>query len=158
MKFVYTFFVMFFALAACTQSTETLKGDTFGAQVVSDQYIDFDGLMAQLARKDTVNTTMQATVSEVCQAKGCWMTLHGADQSSEVMVRFKDYGFFVPKNISGRKVVVQGQAYKTVVPVSELRHYAEDAGKSKEEIAKITEPEETFAFLATGVIVLTEGE
>jgi len=69
-------------------------------------------------------------------------------------VRFKDYGFFVPKDISGKDVIVEGKAYSTEVSVEELRHYAEDAGKSKEEIMAITEPEQTYAFLATGVRVI----
>lgn len=156
MKFIQTALVLFVALSACTQSTEQLKGKTFGADLSSADYIGFSELMTSLSTADTVHTTVMATVTEVCQAKGCWMTLHGDNTSGEVMVRFKDYGFFVPKDIAGRSVVVEGHAYKTVVPVEELRHYAEDAGKSKEEIAKITQPEETFAFLATGVVVLDQ--
>ena len=152
--------LLLFAVAACTQnpvaSSSDDRGDTFGAGVSADDYVSYDDLMSQLNAKDTVRTTMMATVSEVCQAKGCWMTLvpGKANANSEIMVKFKDYGFFVPKDISGKSVLVEGQAYKTVVPVDELRHYAEDAGKSKEEIEKITEPQESFAFLASGVIVL----
>ena len=33
------------------------------------------------------------------------------------------------------------------------RHYAEDAGKSKEEIEKITEPKIAYTFLADGVLI-----
>ena len=95
---------------------------------------------------------MVATVKEVCQAKGCWMTLQMKD-STEVMVRFKDYGFFVPKNIAGQEVIVNGKAYVAETSVDELRHYAKDAGKSEEEIEGITEPERTYAFLADGVLV-----
>jgi len=158
MKFIQTLLVLFVAVSACTQTTAKVEGESFGAGITSSDYIDFDALIDQLGKNDTVNTTIRATVSEVCQAKGCWMTLSSSTVGSttEVMVRFKDYGFFVPKDISGRSVVVQGQAYKTIVPVDELRHYAEDAGKSKEEIAKITEPEESFAFLASGVVVMNQ--
>ncbi len=68
-------------------------------------------------------------------------------------VTFKDYGFFVPKDIAGKTVVVEGVAQKKTTPVSELRHYAEDAGKSKAEIAQITDPKNELAFVADGVIV-----
>ena len=37
--------------------------------------------------------------------------------------------------------------------VADLKHYAEDAGKSPEEIAKITEPSIEFAFEANGVLL-----
>ena len=153
MRIILTLMIACTAMTAWSQ-TKQIKGDAFGAGVTAKEYVGFDGLIKQLATHDTVKTTLRATVSEVCQAKGCWMTLHGDDAATSMMVRFKDYGFFVPKDIAGRSVVVEGQAYKTVVPVDELRHYAEDAGKSKEEIAMITEPEETYAFLATGVVVL----
>ena len=74
------------------------------------------------------------------------------DQS--VFVKFKDYGFFMPLDLAGSEVIVQGKAYKEVTSVDELRHYAEDEGLSAEEIAKITEPEEELKFMADGVIIL----
>jgi ribosomal protein L4 len=40
-----------------------------------------------------------------------------------------------------------------VVSVDELKHYAKDGGKSAAEIAKITKPEVTYSFLATGVYI-----
>ncbi len=51
---------------------------------------------------------------------------------------------------------MNGYAFRDVTPVDELRHYAEDAGKSKEEIAAITQPKEEMKFLASGVILLDE--
>lgn len=65
----------------------------------------------------------------------------------------------MPKDIKGRKVIMEGYAYKLVTPVEELRHYAEDEGKSKEEIEAITEPLEELKFMASGVLLLErEGE
>ena len=60
----------------------------------------------------------------------------------------------MPKDISGRKVVMQGIAYREVTSVDELRHYAEDAGKSAAEIALITKPKEELKFMASGVVLL----
>ena len=73
---------------------------------------------------------------------------------NEVRVTFKDYGFFMPKNISGEEVIVNGQAFVKEMPVEELRHYAEDAGKTKEEIEAITEPKRTYALVADGVLLV----
>ena len=101
---------------------------------------------------DTVNSKMIATVDEVCQAKGCWMKV-SLENGEQAMVKFKDYGFFMPKDIAGKQVVLNGLAYVNEVPVDELRHYAEDAGDSEEEIAKITEPKKTFSFEADGVLL-----
>ena len=101
---------------------------------------------------DTINTKMIGKVDEVCQSKGCWMKINLED-GEQVMVKFKDYGFFMPKDIAGKEVVLNGMAYVNEVPVDELRHYAEDAGKSADEIAAITEPKKTFSFEANGVLL-----
>ena len=42
---------------------------------------------------------------------------------------------------------------KSIIPVAELQHYAEDDGQTEEEIAAITEPEETYTFMADGVLM-----
>ena len=101
---------------------------------------------------DTINTKITAKVIEVCQAKGCWMTLN-LDNGQEAMVKFKDYGFFMPKDISGKDVILNGKAFVNEVPVDEQKHYAEDAGKSKEEIEAITEAKKTYSFEADGVLI-----
>ncbi len=77
----------------------------------------------------------------------------GADLP-EMRVTFKDYAFFMPKDLAGKRVVVDGIAYISETSVEELRHYAEDAGKAPDEIAGITEPLRELAFEAAGVLVL----
>jgi len=129
---------------------------TFGAEFATDAVVPAPDLLTAYdvaAIEDTVQTTLRGTVNEVCQAKGCWMTI-ATGTEAEMMVKFKDYGFFVPKDISGREVVMNGMAYYQVTPVDELRHYAEDAGKPAEEIAAITEPKRELRFLADGVQLL----
>jgi len=100
---------------------------------------------------DTVNAKMKGTISEVCSKKGCWMKL---DMGNDKIVRvtFKDYGFFMPLDASG-EVIVNGKAFVNETSVEDLKHYAEDAGKSVDEIAKITEPELTLSFEADGVLL-----
>ena len=102
---------------------------------------------------DTLNITFKARVNSVCQNKGCWMKI-GLANGEEVMVKFKDYAFFVPKDIKDETVIVHGKAFVSEVSVEEQRHYAEDAGKSLEEIQKITSPEKTLSFEAEGVKIL----
>jgi hypothetical protein len=71
----------------------------------------------------------------------------------EMRVTFKDYGFFVPLDAAGKTVIMEGKAYYDTTSVDMLRHYAEDAGESPEEIEKITEPKLELAFEATGVLL-----
>jgi len=50
-------------------------------------------------------------------------------------------------------VIMRGKAYKEETSVDELRHYAEDEGKSAEEVAAITESIIELKFMADGVIL-----
>ena len=60
----------------------------------------------------------------------------------------------MPKDLSGKKVVIDGYAYVDETSVDMLRHYAEDAGKSEEEIKAITEPKKEVSFEASGVVIV----
>ena len=131
-------------------------GKYFGKKIDQINAIDFNTLLSQIETQDSVYTQLEASVKGVCQVKGCWMNLVDETTSPDqtIFVKFKDYAFFMPKDIAGKKVIVEGYAYKEVTSVDELRHYAEDEGKSQEEINKITEPQEEFKFMADGVIIL----
>ena len=127
--------------------------DTFhGKKIKEKGALPAIQLATTMADKKEMPAKVEGTVESVCKVKGCWMKVTTGDGQT-MRVSFKDYGFFVPKDIVGKKVVMQGVAKQSVTAVDELRHYAEDAGKSKEEIAKITEPEKALTFVADGVIV-----
>ena len=101
---------------------------------------------------DTVEVDFKTDVNEVCKEKGCWMKLDLPGEE-DVMVKFKDYGFFVPRDIDQKEVVVHGKAYVTEVSVEEQQHYAKDSGKTEEEIAAIDQPKRTLSFEANGVLI-----
>lgn len=105
-----------------------------------------------LKQGDTIDVTFQSTVNSVCKKKGCWMRLE-MPEGTETFVKFKDYGFFVPKDIAGQKAIVHGKAFITETSVEDLKHFAEDAGKSKDEIDAITEPQIVYGFTADGVYI-----
>lgn len=130
--------------------------ESFGAD------ISIDGLLtaAEMGKKyaameigDSTEVTFRSSVYSVCQKKGCWMNLDLPEEEAKSFVRFKDYEFFVPKDAAGADAIVKGMAYKSETSVEELRHYAEDAGKTAEEIAAITEPKIEYTFMAEGVLL-----
>ncbi len=161
---------LLFTAAACQHqattvaesATETLVaapdrgGEVFGAEADFSEALSLAEITELLADTDTLkDVAVKGEVVEVCQAKGCWMTIQGEE---EMMVKFKDYGFFMPKDIAGREVVMNGHAYYAITPVEELQHYAEDAGKSAAEIAAITAPKKELKFLAAGVLLVAKDE
>lgn len=100
---------------------------------------------------DTLNLKFTSEVKEVCQKKGCWMKVDLGEE--EAMVRFKDYGFFMPKDITGQNIIMDGKAYIEEMSVEDQRHYAEDGGATQEEALAITEPKRTYSFEANGVLI-----
>ena len=129
----------------------------FGATVSAEGAIPASDLVKQLKGKDSVRVKVKGNINSCCQAKGCWMKMP-LTADKEMTVKFKDYGFFVPKNAAGKPAVIEGWAYNELVSVDELKHFAEDAGESEEEIAKITKPEERVTFMADGVLIEPSAE
>lgn len=148
--FIFIAMFSFTIVAAVAQ-----KAENFGAKINEKGALQPAEFVQEMDGKIEQEIKFTAKVNEVCQMKGCWMTLD-LENGEEVMVRFKDYAFFVPKDAGGKTAVVEGRAYFDEVSVENLRHYAEDAGKSQEEINAITKPEMRLSFVADGVILKEE--
>ncbi|EPR72979.1 hypothetical protein ADIWIN_2067 [Winogradskyella psychrotolerans RS-3] len=163
-KIILLFAISLFALSCKDDSKTTevkvekakqeIAYASFGKEINDTDALSSERMMEHyknLKPGDTVNSKMKGKIIEVCSKKGCWMTLD-VEGDTDVMVKFKDYGFFMPLNAEG-DVVINGKAYVSETSVEELRHYAEDAGKSEEEIAAITDPKFEYGFEADGVLL-----
>ena len=129
---------------------------SFGDKITADNHLSKQDMFSKfksLKKGDTINVKFASKINKVCKKKGCWMRLD-LDDKNETLVRFKDYGFFMPLNSDNKEVIVQGKAYLDVVTVAQLRHYAKDEGLGEEEINKITEDEITYAVESNGVLMV----
>jgi Domain of unknown function (DUF4920) len=141
--------------SAVVSKSANAGGNAFGEKISAKGAVTYDALRSKMGNSAQLeNVKVSGTIETVCQAKGCWMKISSANGAPSMHVQFKDYAFFMPKNIAGKTVVMAGKAVKQVTSVEELRHFAEDAGKSKEDIAKITQPKEEIQFVASGVLIL----
>ncbi len=138
------------------QIVSTTDSIHYGEMISEEGAIEYSELLTRLqTEKEIENVTVVAVVGEVCQVKGCWMNItDGTVGGEEAFVQFKDYGFFMPKDLAGQKVAIQGKAYYETTSVEDLKHYAEDKKATKEEIDAITEPKVELKFLASGVKIL----
>lgn len=131
--------------------TEEITHTVYGEEFDVTTAISAEDFMSKFTG-DSMEATIKAPITEVCAKKGCWMTLDlGAEK--DMHVTFKDYGFFVPKDAAGKIATLTGYAKIDTLVVATLKHYAEDANASQEEIDTITEPEITYSFEATGVVI-----
>ena len=133
----------------------SLSGQTrsFGENIEEGSIIENSKIQNLFLAKKKFNAKLKAKVTDVCQMKGCWMKLEIGDEK-DIMVNFKDYSFFVPKNIIGKEVIVSGEAFKRNISVDELKHYARDRGENESAISLIVEPKEIYSLTAKGVILL----
>jgi hypothetical protein len=133
-----------------------IVGDAYGAGVTSEsKAITVDKLSKKLKKdnKKVENVAVKGKVTDVCEKKGCWLTIQTED-NSQFFVKMKDYAFFVPTALKGKNVVLEGTAERKVTSVDEQKHYAEDAKKPQAEIDAITTPKEEIRFVANGIKVV----
>jgi hypothetical protein len=154
--------LLFFAICFCFFSIATFAqnaiapaspGVTYGKTVTADNALNTEDLNKTLSADSVYSGKITGTVVEVCKKKGCFMKLSQAN-GTPIMVRFANYEYFMPQNIVGKTVVVEGKAKVKQTSVERLQHYAADAGKSKEEIAMIKEPKKDISIMADGVLVV----
>ena len=128
------------------------KGDVYGEKFVVKKPMTVQALSKKLKVKNDINGQVKGKVLAVCENKGCWLTMELPDKTT-MRVKFKYYGFFVPMELTGKEVILNGNSKIKIVSVSEQKHFAEDAKKSQSEIDAIQKPLKQINFEATGVIV-----
>jgi hypothetical protein len=126
---------------------------TFGDTIDNSDLVTFASVQKMVSESGEAQVKISGDIEETCQKKGCWVKVKVEGSEQPIRVTFKDYGFFVPLNSNGKQTVLSGRAYYDTVDVETLRHFAEDAGKTEEEIMKINEPEMSLAFEANGVLI-----
>ncbi len=120
----------------------------FGAPMpVAGQAVSLKQAISELDSTDDSMVKIQGQITEVCQAKGCWMIL--VDGDTYARVTFEDYGFFVPIETSMQRSVVYGVLTESVLTGEQAEHYAQDAG-SKSTLAMTGEVKE-YSIVARAV-------
>jgi hypothetical protein len=128
------------------------KGNYYGEEFSILDVKDYSSNKLDFLNNSENKIRIEGEVLSTCPMKGCWMKIK-ADKDT-ILVRFKDYGFFVPTDgVTGNKTIINGKLKVDTLSIDLLRHYAEDAGKSHEEINEINNPEVSLTFLADGVII-----
>jgi hypothetical protein len=159
-KIIYVVTVLLM-VASCNKKAEVKSVEEASAYVKFGDSISADGAISKeelltkyksLKPTDTLEVKVLSKIVDVCQKKGCWMNIElGSDKST--FVKFKDYGFFVPKNAAESEVIIHGKAFVEVTSINDLKEYAKDAGKSKAAIDSIVAPETNYSFMADGVLI-----
>ena len=138
-------------LAVAAASDDPTAGpEEFGAGVTLEEATPLARVLAAPERFGGKPLLLRGRLTDVCQKKGCWTVRQ--DGEAVVRVRFRDYGFFVPKDSVGRVALVQGVAEVRELSEREARHIeAESRGGDPDAIEG---PQREVGFLASGVRLL----
>ena len=150
------FSLIFCALATVgfAQENAAIEGQAFGEGVTKGNVITAKQVSSKLASGEKTDMKVSGEVISVCKKKGCFMNVKISDKEA-IFVKFKDYAFFMPKDLPvGTKVVMDGFAQRKETSVEDLKHFARDSKKSEEEIAMITKPKKEIVFEAKGVVIV----
>lgn len=149
-----------------------LTGLVFAEPTTQPAYKDY-GEPMKLAESDTIEVTtllkdpaaydqktvrVSGKVTDVCKASGCWIAMKPDGAPVRLLIQFtcgKDEGKrIMPLDVVGKTAIVEGVAELEEVSEKDARHYAEDAGASKEEIEKIKGPQKQVVILSPAARVI----
>jgi hypothetical protein len=131
---------------------QTAEKGYYGEKISVEKPISGGELLAMMQANDSVWVTLKSKIVSNCQKSGCWMDLDLGDDEV-IKVSFKDYAFVIPIDSQGKTATVEGFAKKELISAELLKHYAEDEGKTREEIDAITQDKYIYTFEAKGVIL-----
>jgi hypothetical protein len=133
-------------LAGCATQPAAPRAVYGSAPAIASAPLPLDRALSEA----NVGRTLAVTgrVAEVCRMKGCWMVL--TDDRETVRITFKDYAFFVPRDLAGRTVVAEGILSRKTLTEEEARHLAAESVVSA---PPATGAREEWALVASSVFV-----
>lgn len=136
-------------------NTKNIEGTIFGNEISDDNILSSEVLTEKLQDHKTIEIKLEGKIDAVCQGSGCWLNMD-IGNGKTVHVTFKDEAFTLPKNIAGKKAVIDGIATTDIVSIEMQKKMAEKDGKTQAQIDSITKPLTEYYFEAEGVTMLNE--
>ncbi len=110
----------------------TVHAKDYGAPLPTDAApVPLVEVLADPAARNAGPVVVSGRIGQVCQKKGCWITLVDGDAMVRVMTAHK---FFLPPDARGKAVVV-GTLSEKVLDAEAAAHFTEDAGPGARALA-----------------------
>jgi len=126
-------------------------GRDFGAALTLAELSGLEDVVAHPEKYADRDVLVRGRISDVCQKRGCWVVLSEGD--AHVRIRFKDYGFFVPKDCSGSRAYVEGRVQVETLSEEQARHYESESRDG--DPSKIRGEQRVVSFTASGLRLLS---
>jgi hypothetical protein len=145
-------FTILFLISFFSNSQDPSVTEHYGQKIDFQGIDNYYSVKNDLLKVNKKHVKIKGKILSSCPMKGCWMKVNVDNDT--LLVRFKDYGFFVPKSgLEGKSTILSGIISIDTLSVAQLKHYAEDAGKTLKEINLIKNSQLTLSVLADGVLI-----
>ncbi len=84
-----------------------------GAPVPAGTAIAVAQLVASARNYTAKAVVVEGVITRECTEKGCWMQVAPSAETNGMRVTFKDYGFFIPQSMVGRRARMEGMTKVT---------------------------------------------
>jgi hypothetical protein len=109
--------------------TVTEDYEEFGAPVVSaESAMPLGELVGAGEEYLGREITLTTRIARVCRKKGCFFIAR--DGNAVARITFRDYGFFIPTDSAGKKVLLNGTFERRDITEAQAKHYRKDLGEA----------------------------
>lgn len=122
--------------AASAEVIKPLTQKKFGQPVTEAKATTLTDLVKEPGKFADQTVRTEGVVSAVCKSMGCWMEI--ADTSGQAHIKMAGHSFFVPREASGHRAVVQG---KVMSPAADKGTCGPDDGCGQGSSAKMAKVE-----------------
>jgi hypothetical protein len=122
--------------AASAEAIKPLTQKKFGQPVTETKPTALTDLTKEPTKFADQTVRTEGVVSAVCKSMGCWMEI--TDTSGQAHIKMAGHSFFVPREASGHRAVVQG---KVLAPSADKGTCGPDDGCGQGSSAKMAKVE-----------------
>jgi len=142
-------FLTLIIFTSCNEFSKNSGNKIYGEKFDTTKAVPVADMLQKMNGATRMDFTIKGKVTDVCKSEGCWVNLDEGN-GKKLYVDTKEK-FYLPQDVVGKEIVVNGFAYQDTTSVEQLKGDAKEDGKSQADIDKITSPEIEVSFVATGV-------
>ena len=101
-RFMGAMLALTLVVAGCSKGEAV--GEVHGDKITLKSETTIAAIMENPTAFDGKEVMLVDNVVEVCQQMGCWLSIDSGIADEPLIIRFKDEGFTMPKDLAGKKV------------------------------------------------------
>ncbi|QSX33178.1 DUF4920 domain-containing protein [Shewanella avicenniae] len=130
---------------------------TFGSGVDEQALTQVSTILATPKAYVGKQVTIRGVVTNVCEKRGCWMTVKSDQQFQELYIKVPDGEMVFPLSARGSEAIVTGKLAEVSLSLEKSRDYLAEQAKSQGkafDVASVTQPIDIYQLRPSGVKIL----